>query len=82
MNKDITFPKLSSKVLSGVIIEWAIEVGDRIKKGEVLYSVETDKAIHEIESPYSGKLTALHVELGDSVTVGDLVATIEESEED
>ncbi|MCR8969628.1 biotin/lipoyl-containing protein [Facklamia sp. 7083-14-GEN3] len=82
MKKEIVFPKLSSKVLSGVIIEWTTEVGESIQKGEVLYSVETDKAVHEIEAPFSGKILAIHQELGNEVTAGDLIATIEESEED
>ncbi|MGX7108835.1 biotin/lipoyl-containing protein [Facklamia miroungae] len=81
MKKEIVFPKLSSKVLSGVIIEWTTEIGQTIQKGEVLYSVETDKAVHEIESPFTGKIIAVHRELGDEVNAGDLIATIEESEE-
>ncbi|MBG9980185.1 biotin/lipoyl-binding protein [Facklamia sp. DSM 111018] len=82
MQKDILFPKLSSKILSGVVIEWTTEIGQTIQKGEVLYAVETDKAVHEIESPISGKLVSIHVELGDAVTAGDLIATIDESKED
>lgn len=80
MKKEVVFPKLSSKALSGIVIEWASGLGETVNKGEILYSVETDKAVHEIESPFSGVLESIHVDLGDAVTAGDLVAVIKESE--
>lgn len=80
MTHEVVFPKLSTKITSGVVVEWAKEVGESVEQGEVLYAVETDKAVHEIEAQCSGKLTQLNVELGQEVNVGDVLALIEVAE--
>lgn len=77
MRKQIIFPKLSSKTSEGILISWNKNVGEIIQSGEVLYEVETDKVVHEIESPFAGSLSKLLVSEGDEVSVGRILAEIE-----
>lgn len=78
MQKEVLFPKLSEKIENGVIISLRKEIGEEIHKGEILYEVETDKAVHEIESTDCGIVLEFKVEEGDTVTVGDVIGTIDE----
>ena len=58
---------------------WRIEVGKTVKRGEVLLEVETDKAVQEVECVASGVLKAIHVQAGEKVIVGTIIATIQVS---
>ena len=51
-------------------------LGDRVEKGEVLFTVETDKAEMEVESADSGYLNSIQVKLGEKVPVGAVIATL------
>src|SRR5690606_5243238 len=53
--------------------------GEEVAKDEVLLEVETDKAVMEIESPYSGRLAKWLAVPGEIVPVGEAVALIEET---
>ena len=70
-------PKLSGSMENGVIVSWEKEAGDIIKKGDVLYEVETDKVVIEVESPEEGILKEVYYEEGDTVSVGEIIAEIE-----
>jgi pyruvate dehydrogenase E2 component (dihydrolipoamide acetyltransferase) len=58
------------------IARWLIEVGQPVKRGQPLLEVETDKATQEVESIVSGVLKNIHVQPGQKVTVGAIIATI------
>jgi pyruvate/2-oxoglutarate dehydrogenase complex dihydrolipoamide acyltransferase (E2) component len=51
--------------------------GDEVREGEVLLTVETDKATGEVEAPASGRLTRVLVTEGETVRPGDVLAEIE-----
>ncbi|HBX27478.1 MAG TPA: pyruvate dehydrogenase complex dihydrolipoyllysine-residue acetyltransferase, partial [Gammaproteobacteria bacterium] len=59
------------------VIEVSIGVGDMVSAGDTVIVLESDKASMEIPSPVSGKVLALSVNEGDSVTRGDPIAEIE-----
>jgi pyruvate/2-oxoglutarate dehydrogenase complex dihydrolipoamide acyltransferase (E2) component len=80
MSREIIFPKISTKTDKGVITAWHREVGENVKAGELLYEVETEKAVHEVESPITGVLTKILVTIGDEVAVNDVLAEIDEKE--
>ena len=50
--------------------------GDAVQRGEVVAEVETDKAVVEIESMFTGSIEKLLLEPGDKVPVGTVMATI------
>ncbi len=59
------------------IIDIYINVGDEIEAEDSILSLESEKAVTDIPSPYSGKITKLHIKEGDLVSKDSLVADIE-----
>lgn len=55
---------------------WLVEVGQQVKRGQAILEVETDKAVQEVESIASGVLVTIHVQPGQTVPVGAVIATI------
>jgi YD repeat-containing protein len=58
------------------ITRWLVEVGQTVKRGQPLLEVETDKAVQEVECIANGMLKAIHVQSGQKVPVGFVIATI------
>jgi len=56
MSTILTIPKLEMSMSEGTLAEWMVESGTEVKEGEVIYTLETDKAAREIEAPVSGAL--------------------------
>lgn len=77
MSTRIPVPELGEGITEVTIIGWLTTAGDTVKEGDPIAAVETDKASMEIESPVSGRVTALLVEAGDSPEIGDPIALIE-----
>ena len=58
-------------VTEGTVVAWLKEVGDEVREGEPLCSIETDKVEAEVEAPASGVLARVIAEAGDTVEVGE-----------
>lgn len=82
MAEAIKMPRMSDTMAEGVIVEWHVKVGDKIKPGDLLADVETDKATMELESYNEGTILYLAVEKGKSVPVEGLLAIIGKEGED
>ncbi|GAB3997137.1 pyruvate dehydrogenase complex dihydrolipoamide acetyltransferase [Spirosoma daeguense] len=78
----IRMPKMSDTMTEGVIAEWHKKVGDKVKSGDVLAEVETDKATMDLESYEEGTLLYIGVEKGASVPVDGVLAIIGAEGED
>jgi pyruvate dehydrogenase E2 component (dihydrolipoamide acetyltransferase) len=76
MAEVITMPRMSDTMTEGVIVEWHKKVGDKLKPGDLMAEVETDKATMELESYSEGTLLYIGVEKGKSVAVEGLLAVI------
>lgn len=76
MAEVIRMPRLSDTMVEGKIISWSKKVGDKVKPGDVLAEVETDKATMELESYNEGTLLHIGVEAGASVAVEGVLAVI------
>ncbi|HEV7620815.1 MAG TPA: pyruvate dehydrogenase complex dihydrolipoamide acetyltransferase, partial [Flavisolibacter sp.] len=74
----ILMPRLSDTMTEGVIAGWHKQVGDVVKKGDVLADIETDKATMELESYKNGKLLYQGAKQGEKVAVNDLLCIIGE----
>ena len=61
-------PKLGLTMTEGTIDEWKKNVGDAVSKGEILFSVETDKLTNDVEAEADGILLAITVPAGETVT--------------
>ncbi len=76
---DITMPALSPTMESGTIAKWHVREGDRVKPGDVVADIETDKASMEIEAVDEGTvLRLLTAEGSDEVIVGTVIAILAE----
>jgi pyruvate dehydrogenase E2 component (dihydrolipoamide acetyltransferase) len=75
-------PKLSDAMTEGRLLQWLKNEGDRVQGGDVLASIETDKAEIELESFGSGVLRKILVPAGETVPVGKLIAIVAEPDED
>jgi pyruvate dehydrogenase E2 component (dihydrolipoamide acetyltransferase) len=74
MITEIILPKLGQTMEEGAIVEWLKKEGDEIKRGEVLFTVESDKAVLEVESTARGFLRRILVPAGQTVPVLTAVA--------
>ena len=82
MAKPILMPKQGITVESCVLTKWNVKVGDVVKKGDVLFSYETDKSAFDQESEFDGEVLALFCEEGDEVPVLTNVCAIGNKGED
>jgi pyruvate dehydrogenase E2 component (dihydrolipoamide acetyltransferase) len=76
MAEVIRMPKMSDTMTEGVIAAWHKKVGDKVKSGDVLAEVETDKATMELESYNDGTLLFIGPKAKDSVPVDGVIAVI------
>ena len=70
MSERITMPHLGETVTEGTILRWLVNVGDSIKEDDPILEISTDKVDTEVPSPFSGTVSALLVEEGETVEVG------------
>jgi len=83
MITEIILPKLGQTMEEGAIIEWFKKEGDSVKRGDVLFSVESDKAVLEVEATARGFLRKILVQKEQVVPVLTVVALItRKAEED
>ena len=64
MATEVILPKLGQTMEEGTIVEWFKQEGDEVKRGEILFTVESDKATLESESPGRGILRKILVSGG------------------
>ena len=76
---EFRLPDLGEGIHEGEIIKWHVRVGDLVKADEPLVDVETDKAAVTIPSPVGGRIIRLGGSVGDTVTVGGVIAVIDET---
>ena len=70
MSEIVTMPQLGETVTEGTILRWLVAVGDEVKEDDPILEISTDKVDTEVPSPFSGKVTSLLVEEGETVEVG------------
>lgn len=78
MEEVVLMPRLSDTMTEGVIAGWNKNVGDTVKKGDVLAEIETDKATMELESYKNGKLLYQGAKKGEKIAVNELLCIIGE----
>jgi pyruvate dehydrogenase E2 component (dihydrolipoamide acetyltransferase) len=81
MELDVIMPKLGLTMEEGILVRWLKKAGEPVKAGEVIFEVETDKSIQEVESPGDGYLSEILVGEGSTVPVAMPVARISSKEE-
>lgn len=79
---EVTMPKLSPTMESGVIAQWHVKVGDQVKEGDVLADIETDKATMQMKSYDDGTIALIDHAAGDEVALGQRVMVLAKKNED
>ena len=82
MAEIVRMPKLSDTMTDGTVAAWHKKVGDKVKSGELLAEIETDKATMEFESYVDGTLLYIGVQKGETVAVDALLAVFGKEGED
>jgi len=59
------------------LLTWKVNVGDEVKKGDVIAEIATDKVDMDLDSPFDGKIVKLVAEEGSMLNVGETLAEIE-----
>lgn len=82
MAEIVKMPKLSDTMTEGVVSKWHKKVGDKVKSGELLAEIETDKATMDFESFQDGVLLYIGVEEGKGAPVDSILAILGAAGED
>ena len=77
----VRMPKLSDTMTDGVVAKWHKKVGDKVKSGDLLADIETDKATMEFESFQDGVLMHIGIEEGKSTPVDSVLAILGKGDE-
>jgi len=75
MAVDVKIPSMGESITGGLLSTWAVKSGDNVKKGQALFSFETDKVTSDGTAEIDGQIT-ITIPGGTEVTVGQVVATI------
>jgi pyruvate dehydrogenase E2 component (dihydrolipoamide acetyltransferase) len=76
MSQPVTMPALSDTMGAGRLVKWTKHPGDKIKKGDVIAEVETDKAVMEVEAFQDGFLSGPLAAEGTEAPVGGIIGYI------
>jgi pyruvate dehydrogenase E2 component (dihydrolipoamide acetyltransferase) len=82
MAKEVRLPQLGQTMEEGTIVNCLIKVGDEVKKGDVIFEIETDKATLEMESPADGFVKHILVEVDETLAVGAPMLVFGEEDEE
>ena len=77
---EFRMPSLGADMESGRVMKWLIKPGDRVKRGDIVAEVETQKGVIDVEIFDSGEVTRLLVQEGDEVPVGAPIALLNGAE--
>ncbi len=80
MNVEFKLPELGENIESGDIVNVLVRQDDRIVGNQGVIELETDKAVLELPCPHAGRVVTIHVNKGDTVTVGQTLLTIDVQE--
>jgi pyruvate/2-oxoglutarate dehydrogenase complex dihydrolipoamide acyltransferase (E2) component len=76
MSTQVLLPKLGFSVNEAALVEWLVADGGTVAEGELLYTLESEKSVQEVEAPVSGRLKILR-EAGETYEVGTVIGEIE-----
>ena len=82
MAKLLVLPKLGLTMTEGKIGTWYVEEGDTVEEGDILYELETDKLVNEVEAKEDGVILKILAQTGDIIPCLDPVVIIGEEGED
>lgn len=82
MATEVKLPKLGETTEEGTIVDCKVKLGDEVKKGDVIFEIEVDKATLEMESPADGFVKHILVETGQTLPVGEPILILGDRDEE
>ena len=76
MASEVILPRVDMDMATGKMGRWFVAEGERVREGQPLFEIETDKAAMEVEAPASGVLRGVRAKTGDALPVGSVVGWI------
>uniref|UniRef100_UPI003FF06FFF biotin/lipoyl-containing protein n=1 Tax=Dysosmobacter welbionis TaxID=2093857 RepID=UPI003FF06FFF len=76
MATEVLMPKLGLTMTEGTIEEWKFKEGDTVKKGDILFSVATDKLTNDVEAEEDGTLLKILLPEGETAPCNSVIAWI------
>lgn len=81
MASEFRFPDLGEGIHEGTVVKWHVREGDAVRADQVIAEVETDKAVVELPSPFTGTLLKINFAEGQVVKVGEVLVVVGQSGE-
>ena len=81
MPKEVRLPKLGQTMEEGTILACKVRTDNQVKRGDILFEIETDKATLELESPAEGFVKKILVKEGQTVPIGEVILILGEKDE-
>ncbi len=82
MAREVRLPQLGQTMEEGTIVNCLVKVGDEVKKGDVIFEIETDKATLEMESPAEGFVKYILAETDQTLPVGAPIMVVGDKDEE
>lgn len=76
MSTDVVMPRMGYDMTEGTIVDWKVQEGDDIQKGQILAEIETGKVNIEIEAFEAGTLARIIGQAGQTYPVGEVIAIL------
>lgn len=76
MSTQVLLPKLGFSVNEAALVEWLVPDGGAVAQGQLLYTLESEKSVQEIEAPTDGRLK-IFKQAGETYEVGTIIGEIE-----
>jgi len=78
----VNLPQLGETMDEGTVVDCKVKVGDQVRRGDILFDIETDKATLEMESPADGYVRQIMATVGQSYKVGTPIIILGEKDEE
>ncbi len=82
MATEVKLPRFGETIEEGTIVDCKVKLGDEVKKGDVIFEIEVDKATLEMESPADGFVKHILVETGQTLPVGKPILILGDKDEE
>jgi pyruvate dehydrogenase E2 component (dihydrolipoamide acetyltransferase) len=79
---EFRLPDVGEGIHEAELLEWRVAPGDRVKEGDEIAVINTDKITVELPSPRAGVITAIHGAVGDVIEVGTVLVEIDPEDGD
>ena len=70
---ELKMPNLGNGVDTAIVAEWLVDIGEQVREGEPVVTIETDKATSDVVSPTTGILLEVLAVDGAEVSVGETI---------